>query len=261
MAYGIKLQPRYDRRKSFYGKAEVREENGRKILKSYATDVAEIRNGKAYVYGTYSPTTLRHIKEFLLQNGFKAETSKQILKDYGADRSQTFEVKKESVEKPTISSLQGGKVFKINDKMEIYAQAEDTRNGFRHVATLVVNGVPVDKSTAHYLNRTWESYEFQSVIDDLINKTSHIPKEDKQKLKDTFAGKSHEEIKQQFGMVGKVASLGEIFGKTKKEKNEWKLRMIRAGLGKGLELPSDWDKLSEDEKERRLDLIIKELNK
>jgi hypothetical protein len=77
------LEPEYDRRKSFYGKAVVTEKNGKKVLTSYSTDVAEIENGKAKVHGTYSDTTLRHIKEFLKQNGFKAESSKQIMKDYG----------------------------------------------------------------------------------------------------------------------------------------------------------------------------------
>lgn len=51
------LSARYDARASFYGKAEV--------------------------YGTYSQTTLRHIKEFLSQNGFVANNSKQIMADYG----------------------------------------------------------------------------------------------------------------------------------------------------------------------------------
>ena len=36
----------------------------------------------AEVYGTYSATTLRHIKEFLKQNGFKADSKSQIEKDY-----------------------------------------------------------------------------------------------------------------------------------------------------------------------------------
>jgi hypothetical protein len=40
----------------------------------------------AEVYGTYSSTTLRHIKEFLKQNGFKAESSKQIMADYGVQQ-------------------------------------------------------------------------------------------------------------------------------------------------------------------------------
>lgn len=72
----------YDSRKSFYGKARVREEDGKLILISYTTEVAYIENGKASVLGEWSGTTSRHIKEFLRQNGFKAENTKQILKDY-----------------------------------------------------------------------------------------------------------------------------------------------------------------------------------
>ena len=49
---------------------------------SYCTEVAYIENKKAVVLMTYSPTTLRHIKEFLLQYGFKAENKKQIENDY-----------------------------------------------------------------------------------------------------------------------------------------------------------------------------------
>jgi hypothetical protein len=38
--------------------------------------------------------------------------------------------------------------------------------------------------------------------------------------------------------------------------------MIKAGLGnKGLEMPEDWDSLSEEEKERRLNNVIGELSK
>ena len=79
------LEPRYDARKSFYGKAQVDTgDNGDKNkLYSYGTLVAEIKDGKPVVYGTYSQTTLRHIKDWLKQNGFRADTSKQILADYG----------------------------------------------------------------------------------------------------------------------------------------------------------------------------------
>lgn len=80
------LSPRYDSRKSFYGKALVGENSllGDGLhLKSYDTFVAKVVGDKAVVNGTYSSTTLRHIKEFLKQNKFKAETSKQIMKDYG----------------------------------------------------------------------------------------------------------------------------------------------------------------------------------
>lgn len=76
------LMPIYDSRASFYGKAIVSDSENGIQLQSYDSVVAEIKNGKAVVLGDYSATTLRHIKEFLKQNGFKAETKKQILKDY-----------------------------------------------------------------------------------------------------------------------------------------------------------------------------------
>lgn len=79
----MELQARYTSRASFHGKARTRLENGRLILISYTTEVAYIENEKAFVLGFWSGTTSSHIKEFLLQNGFKAENMKQILKDYG----------------------------------------------------------------------------------------------------------------------------------------------------------------------------------
>ncbi len=78
-----KLETIHDSRNSFYGKARVREdENGRITLISYNTEVAYIENGEAFVLSQWSQTTTRHIKEFLKQNGFKAETMKQMLNDY-----------------------------------------------------------------------------------------------------------------------------------------------------------------------------------
>ena len=90
------LEPRYDARKSFYGKAQVDtgDKGDENKLYSYGTLVAEIKDGKPVVYGTYSQTTLRHIKEWLKQLGFKAENSKQILADYGAKKESCKEAKK-----------------------------------------------------------------------------------------------------------------------------------------------------------------------
>lgn len=82
MSFGVPLQPN-DSHKSFYGKARVFTEGNKKTLVSYNTEVAYIENGKAHVNGLYSATTTRHIKAFLLENGFKAESSKQIMADYG----------------------------------------------------------------------------------------------------------------------------------------------------------------------------------
>lgn len=80
----MELCPYYDSRQSFYGKAKVIEIENDVFLVSYDTVVAFYnRNTKiARVVDTYSPTTLRHIKEFLRQNGFKADSKKQIENDY-----------------------------------------------------------------------------------------------------------------------------------------------------------------------------------
>lgn len=54
--------------------------------------------------------------------------------------------------------------------------------------------------------------------------------------------------------VSMVAALGNLFGDTQKEQNTWKKRFI--ALHPGIILPADWDDLSEDEKQRRLDGAI-----
>lgn len=80
------LSTQYDARASFYGKARVEvADDGTKRLYSYGTHVASILPGRntPLVLGYYSQTTQRHIKEFLKQNGFRAENSKQIWAEYG----------------------------------------------------------------------------------------------------------------------------------------------------------------------------------
>ena len=80
------LNPYFDRCKSFYNKATVRVTcTGDKILTSYQTDVARITAaGQVIVHDTYSKTTLRHIVEFLKQEGHRADNKSQILADYSA---------------------------------------------------------------------------------------------------------------------------------------------------------------------------------
>lgn len=91
------LKPIYDSRKSFYNKAVVTENStlwgndtlleadSEKHLYSYNTEVCYIdAENKVHLLPSwnYSATTLRHIKEFLKQEGFKADSKAQIEKDY-----------------------------------------------------------------------------------------------------------------------------------------------------------------------------------
>lgn len=63
------LTTHYDSRKSFYGKAKVEEQGHIIILWSYETQVLKYDEEQGFlkIFGIYSNTTLRHIKEFLKQ--------------------------------------------------------------------------------------------------------------------------------------------------------------------------------------------------
>jgi hypothetical protein len=150
--------------------------------------------------------------------------------------------------------------FRIDDNTIIVCRSESTSYGFRHIADLYRNGSLVDSAKATYYNRTWESYEFESVINRLVD-NMNVSDEEKMKIKSNLSDKALGKVESQFKSVAMVASLGNIFGQSPKEKNDWKLRMIKAGLGdKGFEVPEDWDTLSEDEKGKRLDKIIEFMN-
>lgn len=77
------LEPEYSGRKSFYGKAHVNDsDGGGKTLRSYETDIMTIKDGKIKMLCQpehLTQTTLRHIREFLQQNGMEPLTKKQLV--------------------------------------------------------------------------------------------------------------------------------------------------------------------------------------
>ena len=87
MSMITELQPTYSNVRSFYHKATVRsrvDADGvvTEELFSYGIPVATYRNGEAEILDWASNTTGRHIKEFLLQCGLKAQSKQQMLADY-----------------------------------------------------------------------------------------------------------------------------------------------------------------------------------
>ena len=155
------------------------------------------------------------------------------------------------------------RTFKITEHIEIVCESQKTRNGFRHIATLLRDGYEQEKGKCCYLNRTWERYEFQSVLNEVVNKAvkNKVISEEEEKLCKEFIDGDQTDWSG-FKAVSMVAKLGEVFCQDKKEQNDWKARMIKAGLeNKGLNMPEDWDTLSEEEKERRLNLVIGVLDK
>lgn len=76
------LNPVYENVKSYYDKAIIDVDGEISKLYSYGTLVAEINDRQVRVFGLYSQTTLRHIKEFLKQSGYGTLTKKDIEEKY-----------------------------------------------------------------------------------------------------------------------------------------------------------------------------------
>ena len=66
------------------------------------------------------------------------------------------------------------RIFKLSDNIEVVCEFLPTSYGFRHIAHLMVNGNEVEKSKCCYYNRTWEKYEFETVMVNLIYKSKRL---------------------------------------------------------------------------------------
>ena len=61
--------------------------------------------------------------------------------------------------------------FEITPDLTVHCQCEDTRYGFRHTARIMRGGwiTPDKMAKVCYYNRTWEAFEFQSVLQGLAD--------------------------------------------------------------------------------------------
>ena len=155
-------------------------------------------------------------------------------------------------------------IFKINKNLDAVCEHQNTRNGFRHIGTLLRDGQEIGSAKCTYLNRTWERYQFESVLNRLLEESApslsageclHF----RRAIQAGDRYRAHRGLK----TIAMVAKMGKLFhAGDQKASNDWKARMLKAGLeNQGLIMPDDWESLSEDEKELRLNGAIGELAK
>lgn len=75
------------------------------------------------------------------------------------------------------------KIFKVNKKIQIVCDWSKTRNGFRHEASLILGGYDIEKMTVNYLNRTWERFEYDTVINKLAENSKHLEDKERKLIK------------------------------------------------------------------------------
>jgi len=155
------------------------------------------------------------------------------------------------------------KTFRLNEHMRIDCETVGTRSGFRHDARLYKDGVMIfHPKGINYSNRTWESFEYETILDKLLRKSMLFSIQQINEYRSRWQKEYVAEVNHNFSNIAGIAKLGELFSDDKKERNDWKKRMLDAGLsGLGLNMPKDWDTLSEDDKEARLNAVISMLEK
>lgn len=183
------LKPQYDARQSFYNKATVDtgDKGDKNKLYSYNTLVAEMKDGKPVVYGTYSQTTLRHIKEWLKQNGFKAENAKQILADYGVKR----EACKESINVYSLRDMVDGRKYEV-----IINQIYEHDDGYRDLVKITSKEVSSKEEANKFIKeemdklRAENKYLDEDMISVTLKELEESCKESK-KLKEEVQEEAH----------------------------------------------------------------------
>lgn len=155
-----------------------------------------------------------------------------------------------------------GKSFGCGDDditMDIYVGASATNS--QHFSTIKLRqseyggkvhfSLEVDGQTYRMEEFDRKTKEFRGITGRIINGSKRSEEKRKKESSESF-----------LRTTATVAMMGSIFCDNKKEANDWKARMLKAGLeNKGLIMPEDWDTLSEDEKEKRLNGAIDELSK
>jgi len=60
------------------------------------------------------------------------------------------------------------KIFNLDKIYSIVCNWKKTRSGFKHIANLCINGTSVYETKVNYYNRTWESFEYESILKKVI---------------------------------------------------------------------------------------------
>lgn len=82
------------------------------------------------------------------------------------------------------------RLFKITDDITVVCEWKKTRTAFKHEARLFIHNVEVAKAKICYQNRTWERYEYESVLWDVLYKAQKETGLSKESIKlavDSFA--------------------------------------------------------------------------
>ena len=66
---------------------------------------------------------------------------------------------------------------KLKEGYSLRCESKSTRNGFKHIVDLIHECRVIDTQTNWYINRTWESYEYETAITNLLERNKEAVEE------------------------------------------------------------------------------------
>ena len=152
------------------------------------------------------------------------------------------------------------KTYNFGEGYQVNCRSEKTRYGFRHLCELTQNYNVLAKTKACYYNRTWEAYEFQSVIHQAIGiafgaggRRKNTPDQIAliKQYKDEIDARARGIEAKRFDPVKMVCAFGALLTSNPEERANWDKRML--STIPGIDFPDDFDQLPVEEQQRRLD--------
>lgn len=145
------------------------------------------------------------------------------------------------------------KTFNINPEISITCEYKDTRSGFKHTAKLYTNGHYTTEVKVCYINRTWEAFEFDTVLDKLAKK-ANLPI-----ISDFVKNRTRDSGTNLLKTVSNIAMLGSLLFDNEKDQNKFKANILKRAVN--ADFPDDFESLTEAEKSKRLNDAIESLTK
>ena len=142
------------------------------------------------------------------------------------------------------AKLTGYTEFTLGD-YTIKAWVYNSPYSWGHYATISDNntGRELDQLKYTYYNRTWESYTYQSIIHELLNRNNLKP------LKKLADGIGSGNVKKELGALAGIVKMAQVLGMDE-------ARALEIATGGAVGVPEGWEDLPETEKEVRIKKVL-----
>ena len=149
------------------------------------------------------------------------------------------------------SKFSNRKQFVLDDVYTVECTVFESRYSWGHYAVLYKNGTAIEDEKYTYYNRTWESYTYQSVIHGILSRAK-LPAKYRTLADEIGSGN----VKQELKSLGAVVALAGLIQTDPAKANEAQVKALEIATGGAVQRPADWDTLSEEEKQVRLNKAV-----